>query len=59
MRIVMFYHTLLSDWNHGNAQFLRGIVDKKRVGEDLLATHLRTSSRRVDDDRQGSGNESS
>ena len=26
MRIVMFYHTLLSDWNHGNAHFLRGIV---------------------------------
>jgi spore maturation protein CgeB len=22
----MFYHTLLSDWNHGNAHFLRGIV---------------------------------
>src|SRR5438874_1471549 len=26
MRIVMFYHTLLSDWNHGNAHFLRGVV---------------------------------
>ena len=26
MRIVMFYHSLLSDWNHGNAHFLRGIV---------------------------------
>ncbi|HVV00593.1 MAG TPA: glycosyltransferase [Verrucomicrobiae bacterium] len=26
MRIVMFYHTLLSDWNHGNAHFLRGIA---------------------------------
>jgi len=22
----MFYHTLLSDWNHGNAHFLRGVV---------------------------------
>ncbi|MGV3774199.1 MAG: CgeB family protein [Verrucomicrobiales bacterium] len=22
----MFYHTLLSDWNHGNAHFLRGIM---------------------------------
>jgi len=22
----MFYHTLLSDWNHGNAHFLRGIA---------------------------------
>lgn len=26
MKIVMFYHSLLSDWNHGNAHFLRGIV---------------------------------
>jgi spore maturation protein CgeB len=22
----MFYHSLLSDWNHGNAHFLRGTV---------------------------------
>ena len=26
MNIVMFYHTLVSDWNHGNAHFLRGIA---------------------------------
>ncbi len=26
MRIVLFYHSLLSDWNHGNAHFLRGIT---------------------------------
>jgi spore maturation protein CgeB len=26
MKIVMFYHSLLSDWNHGNAHFLRGVV---------------------------------
>jgi spore maturation protein CgeB len=26
MRIVMFYQSLLSDWNHGNAHFLRGIA---------------------------------
>ncbi len=25
MRIVMFYQSLISDWNHGNAHFLRGI----------------------------------
>lgn len=24
MKIVLFYHSLLSDWNHGNAHFLRG-----------------------------------
>lgn len=26
MKIKMFYHSLLSDWNHGNAHFLRGMV---------------------------------
>jgi spore maturation protein CgeB len=26
MQIVMFYHSLLSDWNHGNAHFLRGVA---------------------------------
>lgn len=26
MRVVMFYHSLESDWNHGNAHFLRGIA---------------------------------
>ena len=26
MRIVLFCHSILSDWNHGNAHFLRGIV---------------------------------
>lgn len=28
MQIAMFYHSLLSDWNHGNAHFLRGIVSE-------------------------------
>lgn len=28
MRIVMFYHSLVSDWNHGNAHFLRGVVSE-------------------------------
>ena len=26
MNIKLFYHSLLSDWNHGNAHFLRGIA---------------------------------
>jgi spore maturation protein CgeB len=26
MKIVLFYHSLISDWNHGNAHFLRGVV---------------------------------
>ncbi len=26
MKLSLFYHSLVSDWNHGNAHFLRGIV---------------------------------
>lgn len=26
MRFVIFCHSLISDWNHGNAHFLRGVV---------------------------------
>ncbi len=26
MNIALFYHSLISDWNHGNAHFLRGIA---------------------------------
>jgi spore maturation protein CgeB len=28
MKIVGFYHSLVSDWNHGNAHFLRGLVSE-------------------------------
>lgn len=36
MQIVMFYHSLLSDWNHGNAHFLRGVVsDLQRRGHQV------------------------
>src|SRR4051794_39611568 len=34
MRVVLFCHSLLSDWNHGNAHFLRGIA-----GELIAAGH--------------------
>jgi spore maturation protein CgeB len=30
MRIVLFCHSLVSDWNHGNAHFLRGVVTELR-----------------------------
>jgi spore maturation protein CgeB len=30
MHFVMFYHSLVSDWNHGNAHFLRGIIRELR-----------------------------
>ncbi len=28
MRVVIFTHSLVSDWNHGNAHFLRGIAQE-------------------------------
>src|SRR5699024_1626490 len=38
-RIVMFYHSLLSDWNHGNAHFLRGIVSELQSRGHSVAVH--------------------
>ena len=36
MRVKLFYHSLVSDWNHGNAHFLRGIVSEMiRRGYDV------------------------
>jgi spore maturation protein CgeB len=28
VKLVLFYHSLISDWNHGNAHFLRGVVSE-------------------------------
>ena len=37
MRVVMFYHSLISDWNHGNAHFLRGVVSELRArGHEVI-----------------------
>ena len=38
MRIVLFYHSLVSDWNHGNAHFLRGVVTA--LGEQGHSVHV-------------------
>ncbi len=36
MKIVLFYHSLLSDWNHGNAHFLRGVArELKECGHEI------------------------
>jgi spore maturation protein CgeB len=36
MNIALFYHSLVSDWNHGNAHFLRGIAwELQRRGHAL------------------------
>src|SRR4051794_12253415 len=51
MRCAFFYHSLVSDWNHGNAHFLRGVVSElMRLGHAVevfeplngwSASHLR------------------
>ena len=36
MRIVLFVHSLVSDWNHGNAHFLRGVASELTArGDDV------------------------
>lgn len=38
MRFVFYTHSLVSDWNHGNAHFLRGVMrDLVRRGHETLA----------------------
>jgi spore maturation protein CgeB len=37
MRFVIFTHSLVSDWNHGNAHFLRGVATELVArGEDVV-----------------------
>jgi spore maturation protein CgeB len=36
IRVALFYHSLVSDWNHGNAHFLRGIAaELQERGHDV------------------------
>jgi spore maturation protein CgeB len=38
MRVVLFVHSLVSDWNHGNAHFLRGVGrELVQRGHDVVA----------------------
>ena len=38
MRVVVLCHSLVSDWNHGNAHFLRGVLrDLASKGHDVAA----------------------
>ncbi len=44
MKFVFYTHSLISDWNHGNAHFLRGVMrDLVRRGHDALALEPRES----------------
>lgn len=36
MRVVMFYHSVISDWNHGNAHMLRGVArELQELGHEV------------------------
>jgi spore maturation protein CgeB len=39
MRVVLFCHSLLSDWNHGNAHFLRGVVTELALRGDEVVVY--------------------
>jgi spore maturation protein CgeB len=44
MRFVYFTHSIVSDWNHGNAHFLRGVVSELLDrGHDVDVCESRTS----------------
>jgi spore maturation protein CgeB len=57
VRFVLFYHSLVSDWNHGNAHFLRGVVRELQArGHDVLVCEPRDGwSRRNLVAEQGEG----
>ncbi len=38
LRIALFCHSIVSDWNHGNAHFLRGLIrNLQRMGHQVIA----------------------
>lgn len=38
LRIALFCHSIVSDWNHGNAHFLRGLIrNLQRMGHQVVA----------------------
>ncbi|QJR80588.1 glycosyltransferase [Alteromonas pelagimontana] len=39
MNFVLFYHSLVSDWNHGNAHFLRGVVTELLAKGHTVTTY--------------------
>jgi spore maturation protein CgeB len=44
MKIALFYHTLISDWNHGNAHFLRGTASELiQRGHEVTVYEPRTA----------------
>lgn len=44
MKFVLFYHSLISDWNHGNAHFLRGVATELQLrGHEVVVFEPRNS----------------
>jgi spore maturation protein CgeB len=39
MRVVIFCHSLISDWNHGNAHFLRGVASELQARGHVVRVH--------------------
>ncbi len=39
MKVVLFCHSLLSDWNHGNAHFLRGVMGELEARGNVVAVY--------------------
>ena len=39
MRIVLFYHSVRSDWNHGNAHFLRGVATELQARQHQVTIY--------------------
>ena len=39
MKVVIFSHSIVSDWNHGNAHFLRGIVAELLARGHAVSVH--------------------
>jgi spore maturation protein CgeB len=37
MRVILFCHSIISDWNHGNAHFLRGIAAELQAREHRVS----------------------
>src|SRR5581483_11090415 len=43
-RFALFYHSVISDWNHGNAHFLRGLMRAlQRRGHQVICYEPRDS----------------
>jgi spore maturation protein CgeB len=57
VRFVLFYHSLISDWNHGNAHFLRGVVSELRANGHLVTVYEPAEGWSLRNLRESSGEE--